>query len=666
MKENKYKSQKPKKGGLITLFWVRVLIIILMLLLTSSVVFISYEHKPLLFVLVPIVIVLDALAIKLVLHFPMMQKINMEKIAQQIGTTKQEQLYAFPLPVLVCSNDGTILWYNEAFENKVSKFDKELIGQDFSKISTENIGDFCNRSGIQISYKDHYFHVYASFSKETNMYVFYFEENTNLIKIAREYELSRPYVMIVMIDNYTDIFDGKKDSIRSSIVGEVDQALENFVGESTGFLQRLSKDRFLIVMEKRDVEKVIEGKFKILDIISDIGKEEKVPITLSIGVGATAQTLGESEGFARQALDMSLGRGGDQAAVKTATGFEFFGGVSKGVERRTRVKSRVIATALRELVDQSDKVIVMGHRFGDLDCVGASIGLARTIRKLGKNSYIAVKYNKTLAVDLLDRVKECGFSDMLVHPDDAMDMVTKDTVLIIVDTHNPDFVESTKLYEKCEKVVVIDHHRKMVKHISNALIFYHEPFASSASELVTELIQYMGNNKLGEMEAEALLSGIMLDTKNFVIHVGVRTFEAAAYLKGLGADTVSVRKLFSNTIDSYQLKSRIVSGAETYRNCAISIGDSQSEDMRTVAPQAADELLGISGVDASFVIYMIGQTTHISARSLGIINAQVVMERLGGGGHQTQAACQLEDTSLEKARQMLLESIDETLGTVPE
>ncbi|MEE1492739.1 MAG: DHH family phosphoesterase, partial [Massilioclostridium sp.] len=328
---------------------------------------------------------------------------------------------------------------------------------------------------------------------------------------------------------------------------------------------------------------------------------------------------------------------------------------------RTKVKTRIIATALKEFIDQSENVIVMGHRFGDLDCMGSAIGLARAIRKLGKNCFIAVDYKKNLATALIDRVIEAGHDDLFIHPVDALDIITPRTLLIITDTHNPDLLESPGIYEKCSNVVVIDHHRKMVNYIDRAVIFYHEPYSSSASEMVSELVQYLGDFKLGSLEAEALLAGIMLDTKNFVIKAGVRTFEAAAYLKGLGADTVSVRKLFSNSIDSYQRKTRIVSGAETYRNCAIAMGDFQCEDIRIVAPQAADELLGISNVDASFVLYRTGTTANITARSLGAINAQVVMEMLGGGGHQTMAATQLENTNLEKARQMLLEAIDKYL-----
>ena len=611
-------------------------------------------------VTIPVMIVCCGATLYLTVRYRALQRQLLCRLSRELSKSLKDPLFAFPIPVVACDENGIILWYNEVFTQEIAK-DQELVGAPFSLLSAESMDDFCNRSGVQISYQNRYYHVHAVYAKDDGCYILYFEENTALILSAQEYQLSRPTVILVMLDNYYELFDGRKESIKSAILGAVDRELERFIGESTGFLKRLTHDRFLIVLEKRHLDQLIASRFPILDSVRQISQDERNPVTISIGVGSTAQTLGESEVLARQALDMALGRGGDQAAVKTATGYDFYGGVSKGVEKRTRVKSRIVATALRELIYQSDMVLVMGHRFGDLDCIGAAIGMTSAIRNLGKPCFMAVEQRKALAVDLMDRVIEAGMGDMLLHPDDALECMTDRTLLIIVDTHNPDFVESAPLYQRAKSTVVIDHHRKMVRHIDDAVIFYHEPYASSASEMVTELIQYLGDCRLGALEAEALLSGIMLDTKNFVVKVGVRTFEAAAYLKSIGANTVSVRRLFSSTIENYQQKVRIVSSAETYRNCAIAIGDFQSDDMRVVAPQAADELLGISGVHASFVIYMTDTTANISARSLGEVNAQVIMEALGGGGHQTMAAAQLEDTGLERARQQLLEAIDSYL-----
>lgn len=641
---------------------IRALMIVLIALCVGLSAMLWFADRTLFWIAAPFVLFAVLPSAVLISTFKKQLRQLLHRLSLEFGTPKSNALYHFPLPVVVCDFDGRMLWYNDLFQRMVVD-NEEMIGFNFEQLSGHHLDDFLEENGVQLTYRDKGYCVYGSQSEEDEggLYTLYFCENTELVRTAEEYQLSRPSVLLVMIDNYEEVFEGKKESAKSSILGSIDEAIEEFMGKTTGFFKRLNHDRFVIVIEQRHLQQIIASRFYILDKVRELLKEDRTPVTLSIGVGSGGKTLAESEAYARQALDMALGRGGDQAAVKTPNGFDFYGGVSKGVEKRTKVKTRIIATALKEFIDQSENVIVMGHRFGDLDCMGSAIGLARAIRKLGKNCFIAVDYKKNLATALIDRVIEAGHDDLFIHPVDALDIITPRTLLIITDTHNPDLLESPGIYEKCSNVVVIDHHRKMVNYIDRAVIFYHEPYSSSASEMVSELVQYLGDFKLGSLEAEALLAGIMLDTKNFVIKAGVRTFEAAAYLKGLGADTVSVRKLFSNSIDSYQRKTRIVSGAETYRNCAIAMGDFQCEDIRIVAPQAADELLGISNVDASFVLYRTGTTANITARSLGAINAQVVMEMLGGGGHQTMAATQLENTNLEKARQMLLEAIDKYL-----
>ena len=359
---------------------------------------------------------------------------------------------------------------------------------------------------------------------------------------------------------------------------------------------------------------------------------------------------------------MALGRGGDQAVVKTDNGYRFFGGVSKGVEKRSQAKTRVISNALQDLIMSSGKIYIMGHRFGDLDSVGASCGLAGAIKQLGKDVCIVVDRSKNLAAHLIDIVEKNTDFPLFITPAEAEDAIEDNDLLIIVDTHNKDFIESYSLYIRAKSVVVIDHHRKTVNFIDNAVIFHHEPYASSASEMVTEIIQYFKYNndeRIAAFYADALLSGIMLDTKNFVMRTGVRTFEAAAYLKKIGADTVSVKLLFSNSIDSYRRKTQIVASAKIYNKCAIATADFKSDDIRLVAPQAADELLSITDVDASFVVYKTGNTINISARSLGALNVQVIMEKLGGGGHQTMAAAQIENSTINEAVKALTHAIDE-------
>ena len=348
-------------------------------------------------------------------------------------------------------------------------------------------------------------------------------------------------------------------------------------------------------------------------------------------------------------------------AIKNGNTFEFFGGVSKGVERHDKVRSRVIALTLADNIKNSDCVFVMGHQFSDLDSVGASIGLWSAITKgQEKPCYVVLNREQTLAGALVETVEKAGNTGMFLSPREALSLITDRSLLIIVDTHSESFVESRDLYKYSKRTVVIDHHRMMVKHIENAIIFYHEPYASSASEMVTELVQYLGENAIGRLEADALLAGITLDTKNFVLKTGVRTFEAAAFLRRKGADTVEVKRLFSNSIDTYRAKYQLVSNAEIYNSCAVTAADEDCPDIRIASAQAADELLGVQGVNASFVLYSSAGTVNISARSLGAVNVQVVMEKLGGGGHQTMAGAQLKDTTVTAVRERLIEILNET------
>jgi len=385
-----------------------------------------------------------------------------------------------------------------------------------------------------------------------------------------------------------------------------------------------------------------------------------MPATLSIGLSGHSGSLHEAEQAAKQALDMCLGRGGDQAAVKTKNGYEFYGGVSKAVEKRTKIKTRIIANALSELIESSSNVILMGHRFADLDCLGSAVGMLKAARGMGRSAVIAIDRERNLVAPLLEKLLESGYSAAdFVSPDEAQALIGPKTLMIIVDVHIPQVLESEELYRSAPFVVVIDHHRKLVGHIGNAVIFYHEPFASSASEMVAELVQYFPKKAaLSRVEAEALMAGIMLDTKNFVMRTGVRTFEAAAWLRRLGADTVEVRKLFASSIEAYQQKAALVSTADIYKGCAIASHSEPFEGIKLVAPQTADEMMAISGVSAAFVIFSYENTISISARSMGQVNVQLVMEKLGGGGHHAMAAVQIEGADICTVRDRLTEAID--------
>ncbi|MEG2851466.1 MAG: DHH family phosphoesterase [Hydrogenoanaerobacterium sp.] len=587
----------------------------------------------------------------------------LQEISSSLATAQQDALESFPMPVLVAGISGEIVWYNDVFKKTVlgkGEMFGGKIGEIITNIDMENLA---GSEGYEVEFKERLFTVYAMQEIKTTapLVAFYFMDETRLKRTAQRFEDTRPSVGIIMIDNCEELLQSAEESERAQLVGKIEYLMSQYINGYNGLFKKLERDKYVMVVEEQCLRSMIEKRFDILDKVREvIVGENQVPTTISIGIGHGAETLFDGEQMARQALEMAMGRGGDQVAVHTQDGYEFFGGVSKGVEKRTKVKTRMVASALIELIDASDNVIIMGHQFADLDCLGAATGLLKGVRMLGKPVSVVINKKHNLAQSLYERLLVNGYEDAFLEPSAAMGLVTKKTLLIVVDTHIQRILESEEIYKACKNVVVIDHHRKMVGHIDRAVIFYHEPYASSASEMVTELLQYFGNNRtLGRIEAEALLAGIMLDTRNFVLRTGVRTFEAAAYLRKLGADTVEVRRLFSSSMSSYRRKIQLVSSAEIYMGCAIAKTASETDDIKLVAPQAADELLSINGVDASFVMYEYEGEVSFSARSMGGMNVQLIMEKLGGGGHQTMAGAQMKGISLEDARQILLRSIDE-------
>lgn len=572
---------------------------------------------------------------------------------------------AFPLPFLVLNEEGMIIWHNDLFSSNVIE-EKMILGDSIKELFPDlDPNEVCGSKTTQLWYNKKGFELFGErVEKEgKTTYVIFFFDNTRYKYIEKEYHLTRPAVVHLVIDNYEEIFQDSKESEKAKISSQIEDVLERFTAENKGLLKRLNRDRYLIILEEGSLKKVIDQKFPILDEVHQIMPSDRYNVTLSIGVGSGGEHLADDDYMAKQAVEMALGRGGDQAAVKTSSGYNFYGGASQGVEKRTKVKTRIIASAMLDIIHQADNCIVMGHRLADLDCFGAAVGMATSIRRMGKDAYIAIDKKNNLVQPLMKRLEDNGCSDLFLNPEDCMPLIGKKTLLFITDTHVAPMLESKEIYEKCKNnVIVIDHHRRMVGYIDNALIFFHEPVASSASEMVTELVQYFGDDgKLHELEAQALLAGITLDTRNFVLKTGVRTFEAAAYLKKQGADTVAVRELFNSTMDAYREKAEIVSRAEIFSNYAIVSTPKSTPEMRIVAPQAADELLTISGVDASFILYPSGSKIQISSRSMGRINVQLIMERLGGGGHLTMAGAALVDTSLEDATKQLKEAIESQL-----
>lgn len=584
----------------------------------------------------------------------------MNRIGATLNLAERNAVEQFPQPAVVCSAEGEILWYNTVFRDQVldgAEAYGETVGFITGGVPMREVQ--ANKT-MEVALNDRRYRVFVGTVgvRDASLYILYYVDVTRLKQIEQEYELSRPAVMVVYIDNVEELTQNLRDSERAQIIGNIETLLEDWVSDGTGILKKYNHDWFQIVLEKRQLTGVIEKKFNILDRVRALKLGDKaLGVTLSIGVGE-GENLKESENLARQAIEMALGRGGDQAAVKTKNGFDFYGGVSKGVEKRTKVRTRVVASALQELMDTCSDVLVMGHRFSDLDCLGSAVALAVTARGRGKPAFVVTDRSKTLALELIDRYDEVERGGIFIEPSEALDTISDNTLLIITDTHNPQMVESPALLEAAKSVAVIDHHRKMVDFIDRSLLFYHEPYSSSASELVAELVQYMGENRLTQLEAEALLAGIMLDTRSFVMKTGVRTFEAAAYLRRLGADTVEVKRMFTGSMETYRKKSDIVSRAEIYRGTAIACDESGEPEMRVAAAQAADELLSIKGINASFTLFKENGTVNISARSFGEFNVQLVMEAIGGGGHLTMAGAQLRGVTMAEARTRLTAAID--------
>ena len=583
---------------------------------------------------------------------------NMNKVANTLDASDKYAMTNFPLPIIISDSDDNIVWFNDLFfsdvmlefeltENSISQF---MGGKRTSEIPEDGRfeTDYGGKSYLVLKN--------SVYSSKNELFIYYFIDRTQVKQLSKDYELSRPVVMIFAVDGI-DETPNLRDSERAGYFGAIENILETWALENNGLMRKTDASRFICILEERQYRDLVSKRFEILDRVREYKYNDTSTATLSIGIGR-GKTLMECDDAARQAFDMALGRGGDQAAVKTEDTFEFYGGISRGVEKKTKMRTRVVASKIKSLIDKSDNVILMGHKYSDLDSLGACIAMSSAARAMGKPSVIAISRETSLAAPLISMLDENNMSDMMVSPEKAIETVTDNTLLIIVDTHIKTLVESAELYEKCSNIVLIDHHRKVVGHIDDALEFYHEPSSSSACEMVAEILQYMGPKQLvGKLQAEALLSGIMLDTRNFALRTGVRTFEAAAYLRSNGVDTITVRRLFSNTMENNRDKNRIMSAAQIVDNFAVSTVDFEIPNIRVVSSQAADEMLNIEGVKASFVLYSAGPTINISARSLGDVNVQLIMENMGGGGHQTMAAAQVKSDSMTEVKTMLFEAI---------
>lgn len=586
----------------------------------------------------------------------------LEEIGDGILYTGEGDYIDFPVPVITVYEGSEIIWYNRLCYDKVFG-GNDLRGEDITEVLPGlNVAPENPEDGQSISWGQRRYTAFVASSRRQgeSISIIYLLDDTELKETAAEYHRTRPSVAIITVDNYDEMMQDVKDSERAQFMSEIEDIIEQYCSANYGFFIRIQRDKFMAVFEEQGLDRIIAAKFDVLDRVRALVGPGRFSATLSIGVGRGAESLTESNAMARQAMDMCLGRGGDQVALRTSSGYEFFGGVSKGVEKRTKVKTRIIASALAELIEASRNVVIMGHRFADLDSIGSCMGMLKSVKAMNRPAIICMDREKNLVSQLMQKLSEEGYPEGDIQPPaQVLERIDAHTLLIVLDTHVPQVLESMDIYKACKTVVVIDHHRKLVNHIDNAVIFYHEPYASSACEMVAELIQYFPTHpQISKLEAEAMLAGIMLDTKNFVLRTGVRTFEAAAYLRRLGADTVAVRKLFASSMENYQQKSDIVSKAEVYHHCAIAVTTEPSDNIKVVAPQAADELMSIEGVDASFVIFPYENVINVSARSMGNINVQVIMEKLGGGGHHTMAAAQFPDADIRDISAKIMDAID--------
>ena len=589
-----------------------------------------------------------------------------QKITEEITTISGAEA-PFPIAVVRLA-DGIIVHANDRFSdltgNRDTMFQKNI--EDVLKgfcldwlISGKTEAPYDTTIGSR-RYRIHGTAFRADDPKNTALGLLYLADLTELYQIRDEYVRSRPVVSIILVDNYEELTRNLSEGATSALNANINNVITEWAENFHGLLRRLEKNRFLLVFEKRDLKKAMEDKFSVLEDIHKITSPAGLSASISFGLGVDGATFEESYSFAALSIEMALSRGGDQAVVKDRLNFHFFGGRAKETDHRSKVRSRVTANSLMELIGQSSSVFIMGHKNADLDAVGAALGIACLCRKKNKPFYIVMDLEHNAAEKLLDEIRKTPeYKGVFITGEDAMLHCDNRSTLVVVDTNRPDQVEYPHLLEAVPKVCVVDHHRRAADYITPVVVNLHEPYASSAAELTTELLQYAVDSKdVLPIEAKALMAGIFLDTKSFNVRTGERTFEAAAYLRQLGADTVEVKKLLQNDFQNTMAKYQIIKSARLYRQ-EIAIAALNAGTSRTLAAQAADELLNISGISASFVLYPDEEQVIISARSIGNANVQVILEPLGGGGNTATAGAQIDGSSVKEVLDRLVASIDQ-------
>ena len=593
----------------------------------------------------------------------------LENVTGTVDTATKDTMANSPLPMIIFRPESDdIIWTNDRFLQLTGErehlFDAKLSAL-IPGFDSRWLMEGKNECPTEVEYGSRRFLVFGHLVRTGGrsggfLATTYWVDVTEFSLIRDQYQATRPVAAVLLLDNYDELMKNLTENQRSALVSEIDARLDEWVAESGGMLRRYQRERYLFVFDEQYLAKFVEDKFDILDAIHQVVNPSGINATLSIGVGKDGENYRELFQFANLSIDMALSRGGDQAVIRNKFTFEFYGGRSKETEKRPKVKSRVMANALSALVSDSSQVFIMGHRSPDNDCIGAAAGVCALCRKNGVPVHIIKEAAPPPAQELIDRLAPLPeYQDCFLTAQEALLIADSRSLAVVVDTNRPDQVQAAELLESCNRVAVIDHHRRAATYIEGAALNYHEPYASSASEMVTELLQYIVEpNQILRSEAEALLAGIVLDTKNFTMRTGGRTFEAAAFLRRSGADTAEVKKLYQNDLADTVAKYALIQNAQLYRD-HIALAVSRQPVGRIIAAQAADELLNIMGIDTSFVIAPEGDKVNLSARSIGDTNVQVILEKLGGGGNAAAAGGQVSGKSVDEVAQELKEAIDQ-------
>ncbi len=597
-----------------------------------------------------------------------------EGLSEEFDSTVKHAIFNMPFPLVMLEIDGTISWYNTRFLNMIDEEDllNKKIEDLVPKLKIEDIIKNNKGGPLDLEYNNKYYKVHyniveikKTISNKENVIVLYWVDNTEAKHLSIKYREERLSVCLAYIDNYDEVKSTTPEINRHLLLAEIDKTISAYVSANNGLIRKYENDKYLLIFESKDLEAIENRKFDILDKIREIDMGNTIAITLSMGVGKNGKNPSETYEYAKAAIDISLGRGGNQAVVKEINNLSFYGGKTKAIEKRNKVRSRVISHALRQLIDQSDKVFIMGHKNADMDSFGASIGVMRAVINRNKEAYLVLDGPNPSIRNIYNRMiaEKPEYLNLVIRPEEAIEMADKSSLLVIVDNHKPSFTEEPELLKVIDKKVIIDHHRRGAEFIEDPVLTYLESYASSTCELVTEILYYMSDKvEMEKFDADALLAGITVDTKNFTFQTGVRTFEAASILKRAGADTTSVRELFKDDHATFLNRAEVVGSSKIiFKKIAIGKFEKDMEDSILIAAQAANELLNINGIEASFVLTITNGKIHISGRSLGNISVQLILEKLGGGGHLTSAGTQLEGISIGDAEKMLINAIDEYL-----